>query len=71
MWLRHHYTVVQAGKKAQMSRSAAYRAAESGMMPVIEDEGFLWVPKGLWEAQLERLLSGKQRSRPRRPEVRA
>jgi hypothetical protein len=60
MWLRNHYTIVQAGKKARMSRAGAYRAAERGLIPTIEDEGFLWVPKEVWDRQLARMLSKPQ-----------
>jgi hypothetical protein len=59
MWRRNYYTIAQAGKKARMSRSAAYRAADSGVMPLVEDDGFFWVPKGPWDKQLQRMLSGK------------
>jgi hypothetical protein len=45
-----------------MSRSASYRAAQSGFFGLlVEDDGFFWVPKKSWDRRLKRLRGPKSR----------
>jgi hypothetical protein len=63
IWKRHHYSVPRAGRLANLSRSASYRAAHSGFFgPLVKDGGFFWVPKKPWDRRLMRLRRKSRRS---------
>jgi len=69
LWQLDHYRVPAAGRKVRLSRSGSYRAAESGLIPTVEDDGYLWVPKKLWDQRVKKLLRGsKSRRKPARAE---
>jgi hypothetical protein len=64
------YTVENAGKQIGLGRSAAYRAAQAGVIPVRRiGLKLLIVPKAPWDRKVKRLLSGtasQKRDRARR-----
>jgi hypothetical protein len=64
IWERDHYSVPRAGQSVPMSRSASYRAAQIGFFgPLVEDNGFFWIPKKPWDRRLKRLRGKSRRSR--------
>jgi hypothetical protein len=66
LWRLDHYSVPAAGRKVKMSRSESYRAAQRGLIPTVEDNGFLWVPKELWDQRVKRLHRPPAHARSRR-----
>jgi hypothetical protein len=49
---RFALTIEAAGKMAGMSKSAAYRAAKAGLIPVLGEGRNRIVPRLIWEAKL-------------------
>jgi hypothetical protein len=71
LWELDHYRVPAAGRKIKMSRSASYRAAADGLIPTVEDNGFLWVPKKPWDRIAKQILRGRIPPRPQAPQDKA
>jgi hypothetical protein len=67
-----YYTVEAAGRMEPIgwSRTESYRAVERGDIPAKRHGKFLLVPRGIWDAKLQRLRQelreAGQRRRPKR-----
>ncbi len=57
---RFYYSVEQAGALVGLGRSASYRAAELGQMPIERAGKFLLVPRQAWDRKVKHLLRGGQ-----------
>jgi len=55
---RHFYDVESAGLKVGLSRTQAYRAVDTGAIPVERYGRFLLVRKKIWNAEVRRLKRG-------------